>query len=394
MAIRYDWLTRIEDLVPLYPEWADLARRTEAEVFLTPDWFDVWWRGLAASRRLVCLVARDQGRLVGLLPFAVERIWAGPLPLRLARFAGTDPHCMIFHLPLEPETAAEILRTAFVHLLGAVGCDAVSLTPVSALSDILPAVRAASDPSLAILDLDDGVHTVFELPDSFEAHLSGMSKNRRSQFRRDRKQLTERYAMTSAIHAPDAADFERFIGFHNAQWRAVGKGGNFGDWPENASFYPVLAEKTKAIPLIRFHDLTGTTGLLASQFTVLSGKTVHWRLPARTLDPEAEKLSVGKVSLIMLIEDLIIAGVKRIEAGRGEYDYKVGLGATSAAVHRLILCRASPLGRLRLRLLLAWADFLNLCYYRIWFLKLAPRLRRATGLRPAPLWRSWIRTRI
>ena len=45
-----------------------------------------------------------------------------------------------------------------------------------------------------------------------------------------------------------------------------------------------------------------------------------------------------------------------------------------------------------MRLLLWWSDQLHLLYYRIWFLKLAPRVARFRG--PRPLWRSWIRSQV
>jgi CelD/BcsL family acetyltransferase involved in cellulose biosynthesis len=396
MPLDMSWVRGIEALRPLYPEWASLSAETGGEVFLTPDWIETWWTVLSKGRDLRCLVARKDGRLIGVLPFVIQRIWAGPVPFRVARFAGTDPHCMIFHLPVQPDAAVEMLREALGHLLAEAGCHVVSLTPVSEASDLLPLITAAcaADARLMLTDLPDGIHTMFELPTDFEALLAGFSKSRRGQFRRDRKQLVERYEMQNAVFAPDAEKFRQFITFHNQQWQAVGKGGNFTDWPENAALYPVMAERTIEKPLVRFHEQTGKTGPLSTQFTLVSGKTCHWRLPARTLDPEAEKLSVGKVSLLMMIEDLIGLGISRIEAGRGDYDYKSGMGAKSLAVHRMIVAPATAMGRLRLKLLLGWADLLNLVYYRIWFLKLLPKVRRLTGLAARPLWSSWIRTRL
>lgn len=87
-------------------------------------------------------------------------------------------------------------------------------------------------------------------------------------------------------------------------------------------------------------------------------------------------------------------GVYLIEGGRGHYDYKLACGGVSVPVWRLLLFPDRPLARLRLRWLVGWSDLLNLLYYRIWFLKLAPRLQRRFGRRPRPLWRSWIRSRV
>lgn len=395
-AVQIDWLRSYDDMPPLYEAWSQLADQTDAEIFLTPIWFDLWWKMHASRCDLACLVAYKDGILVGLLPFALETIWAGPVPVRLARLAGIDASCMIFHLPLMPEIAADLLQTALDYLVNTAGCHVVSFTPASGLSDFLADVRSVctAAPHLTLTDMAEGEHVIFDLPASFEVFLAAISKNRRAQYRRDRKSLTETYGMQSQRYCPTAAEFGAFISFHNRQWQAVGKGGNFSDWPDNAVFYPVLAEKTAKKPIVQFHQQSGTQGPLAEQFCLISGKTCHWRLPARTLDPEAEKLSVGKVSMLMMIEELISQGVTRIEAGRGEYDYKRAYGGKSIPVHRLIVSPATLAVRLRLRILLGWADLLHLFYYRIWFLKMAPRWRRLTGLTPRPLWRIWIRTRL
>jgi len=39
--------------------------------------------------------------------------------------------------------------------------------------------------------------------------------------------------------------------------------------------------------------------------------------------------------------------------------------------------------------MLAYADLLHLAYYRVWYIRVAPRLRVLSR----PLWRSWIRRR-
>ena len=95
-----------------------------------------------------------------------------------------------------------------------------------------------------------------------------------------------------------------------------------------------------------------------------------------------------------MFERMIQAGITRIEAGRGDYGYKIDYGGKTVPVHRLIVHRATAASTWQLSALLAWADLLNLVYYRVWFLKLAPRLRQKTNATPQPLWRSWIRTRL
>lgn len=390
------WLERIDELQALEAEWQALAERTGAEVYLRPAWLLTWWRHFGTDRQLACLALRREGRLAGLLPFAIEELRAGPLPLRLARLAGTDPHCIVFQAPLEPDLAAPVWRLAVRHLLRKLGCDALSLTPVSDRTAHLPLLReiGASEPGLALHEAAAGRHVVFDLAKNFETWLARLSKNRRSHFRRRLRELQSRHAMQAAETIPDSTEFAEFAAFHDRQWRAVGRGGHFTDWPGSRDFYQDLAGRPAAEPPIRLYPLTGAEGLLASRFVLRAAGRAHFRLPARSLDPEVSRLSIGEVSLITSIEQLTAQKVDMIEAGRGDYDYKLSCGGTQVPVWQILLYPDTPRGRGRLRILLGWSRLLNLLYYRIWFLKLAPRLQRRFGRRPRPLWHSWIRSRV
>jgi CelD/BcsL family acetyltransferase involved in cellulose biosynthesis len=378
----------------LESEWQDLARHTDAEVYLRPAWLRVWWDHFGSGRALSCLTIRKGGRLAGLLPFCIERLRIGPAVLRFARLAGTDPHCIILRLPLEVDVVEAAIRQAIVHLTGPLGCSAVSFTPVSDLASYLPVLRRAGQDmqGMVLYEAPEGRHVVFDLPDDFKDWLSGLSKKRRSQFQRDLRNLQDRYGMRGATVVPDGGAFASFATFHDRQWQALDRGGHFTDWPGSLAFYMDLADRPTREQPMRLFELTGGTGPLATQFALVAGPIAHWRLPARTLDPEAERLSIGKVGLIRMIDEMINAGVTCIEAGRGDYDYKLSYGGRSVPVQRVLFYPARQAWRARM--LFAGSDLLHLFYYRIWFLRLTPWIRRWFGVRPRPLWRLWIKSRV
>lgn len=394
--IEITWIDRSADLVPLWDEWQALAKCRQADIYLMPEWFDIWWEYFGNGRQLACLVARQGGQLLGIVPFCIDKIRMGPLVTRVARLASTDPNCIVFHLPVEADVEAEVLTSGFDYLFRHLGCDLISFTPVSDLSDLIPLVRSSclGKTSLSITDKIIGSHVVFDLPESFDQYLNGLSKKRRGQFRRDQKKLRQIYGMKADRIFPNADEFSSFALFHTRQWQALGGNGHFHDWPGSTGFYCGLAERMAGQEHVQLHKLIGRTEPLATQFVLVSGQTCFWRLPARSLDADVEGLSIGKVGLVVMIEQLISDGISRIEAGRGEYDYKMAYGGVDVPVHRLIVSSSTWSAGMRLRLLLAWADLLDLLYYRIWFLKLAPRLRRLTGAKPRPLWQAWIRTRL
>ena len=147
-----------------------------------------------------------------------------------------------------------------------------------------------------------------------------------------------------------------------------------------------LARKDQA----RLYILVGDGELLSIQYSFVLGDRCYWRLPARCPDPEYEKLGLGRIGLIKMLESLINEGIRLVEAGPGHYDYKISSGGEEFALRRLIVTRSSMFARRKTQLFLLWSDLINLIYYRIWFLRIAPKI----GFFKFPLWRTWIRTRL
>lgn len=387
------WVEGWQALEPLFPAWQDLVQRTGAEIFLSPQWLRAWWPEHGRGRRLLALVAEEEGRLIALLPFMLDRFWLGPIPLRIARLAATDPNAMVLALPVEPGHQATLLARACHDLTTRFGASFVSFTPVSDRAAFLPDLLAL--PGLTGLRQPQGTHSFFDLPHSYAAYSETMISNkRRGQIRREISGLTATFAMENSHFRPSPAQVDDFVAFHNIQWQAAGKGGHFSDWPRSHQVYRALAPLSQEGQGLHLFTQTGSEGPLASQLCLISGQTCHWRLPARTLDARADKLSIGKIGLVLMIQDLIAMGVTRIEGGRGVYDYKTQHGGQDVPVSRLILARPIALARLVLQAAVAWANLVDLAYYRIWFKKIAPRLRQRLGLPARPLWRLWIGSRI
>lgn len=382
-------------------EWTNLIDRVGADIYAAPVWVLTWWAHFGKGRTMRTLLARNaNGDLVALIPFMIHTIWLGPIRVRIAKLAATDPNTVIFHLAAEEQAVKPSLTEALSDLLGQGRADLISFTPASERGQILEAARDVvahydpSNPPLALQDNATGTHTVFELPDSFDDYIGNLSKKRRNQYRRDLKRLQSDHGLTTQVTHPCATHFQDFVRFHNQQWQEAGKGGHFTDWARSEAFYSDLAEATLQSQKTCFIEQNGHNSILAIQFCLVSGQVCHWRLPARSTNPGLERLSLGKVGLIQMIEKLIESGVTRIEAGIGDYGYKLVYGGEAVPTYRLIISRHSIWARMRLRLCLGWARLLHLAYYRLWFSRLAPRLRSILPFRHKPLWATWVRTRI
>ncbi len=398
-ALSLDCLETPAHEITAQTEWDAFIRQTGAEVYFLTGWQEAWWQhygpGFARSRKPACYILRDGAQIVAVLPFCIEVIWTGLGPVKIARLAGIDPNFAVMTLPITPGQEGAVLGAVTDHLTQQMRCAAISLSPLSDRSPQLEALRAlaAERSSVSGLrDRSDRGHTLMDLPESLDSFMAALSKSRRREVRRDIKRLTESEPLRNVSSDADTLDamMDRFIALHTTQWEAAGKGGHFSDWRVAATYYRALLHRLAPEGCAAIDEQWLGDTLLSSQLRYTSGDKAYWWLNARAIDPRFEKVGLGRVGLVERVGDLIDADIRLVEAGAGEYEYKLSYGGELVPVHSIVLAGTGPVARLRAQALLLWADAIHLFYYRIWFLKIRPRL----GTRPRALWTSWIRTRL
>jgi CelD/BcsL family acetyltransferase involved in cellulose biosynthesis len=390
-------ITDFEAASHLRDAWDGLVEEVHGDIYFTYDWCRIWWRHYGQGRQLRVFLFHAGPELVGIVPLVIERLWVGPLPIRLARLLGMDSTLAVLHPPVRAEHAVAILRTVIERSFREFACDAVSFARLSGEfttpEDLRRACGECGLGACIVTDRAISTHTVFHLPASFDEYLGGLSKSERGNYRRDERRLAECGPISARqVRAPDEIDaaFDRFAALHAEQWRQVGKLGHFRDWPRSLEFTRDLLRAFSLCGRGEIAEIAVGGVTVAMELNLRLGDTSYWRLPARSTDPEWEKRGIGRVALVRQIESLIAEGVRRIEAGSGHYLYKLRLGGVEYPLQSLLLARNHCWPRLKARVLGAYADVLNLAYYRIWFCRLAPRL----PLPRRPLWKSWIRTRL
>lgn len=381
-------------------DWDACVLAAGADIFFTSDWVQTWWAHFGGGRRFRALLCHEDGRLQAVLPMAVETLWAGLLPVRVARLAGADTSyaALRFPVPTDPARAEAAFAAFLAHLAGSEVALVISLSPVSAACpDLAPLLAAA-----ATVGLEPGAqgrprnHVMMRLPATVETWWAELSRSRQKEHQRSLKKMAGRWQLEHRASAPPTAglDFDRFAALHAAQWQATGRGGHYGDWPGSQAYYRDLVTRLAPQGRALVEEHLGSGMVLSSRLTFRLGETAWWRLTARSLDAEAARMGAARVGMVERIERLIAAGVRVVELGAGDYDYKQAYGGELVVLHRVALLPRRGAGRIAARALLAWADLVDLVYYRLWFVKLAPRLQQKLGLRPRPLWRHWIRTRL
>ncbi len=394
-GLRVQLVDSLEALADIRYEWDGFVEQSGSDIYFTVDWLEMWWKHYGKRRTFHGVVVRDGAHIVGVLPFCVQRVWAGPAPVRLAKFVGADSTLPVFTPAIADGFEEQAMRLALKSLFDDADCDAVSLSPLSGLSRAAGAAeRAAAGEGFGIVRSDSpGVHTVFRFPASFDEYLQNLSSSQRQTHRRFLRKLKSEYDIDFRTVSGDeaVAYFDRFAELHAAYWQQRGKLGHFGDWPAGAEFNRDLIAAMADTGRVRFYEVAAQNGrVLAMEYCFVFGDRCYWRLPARDPDAELDKLRIGRVSLTEMFRMLIESGQRMVEGGPGHYEYKVRLGAEEHPLRRVVISGRTRPARWRAALVVRWADLLQFAYYRGWFLKLRPKL----GLPPGPLRKPYIRSRV
>lgn len=383
-------------LEPMQREWDDFVEKAKGEVYFSFDWCRIWWKHYGRGELHVQLF-HEGDTLVGLLPLMIERIWVGPIRVRIARFIGSHSTIAVLHPPAQDRSAGEVFRQSITRLLEDERVDAICFSSLSGefttADQIRQACQSLGDRVVIARDRVTAPHTLFHLPETFDLYLASLSGNERGNFRRVDRRLAELGPIRLDSHRdPKTIDdaFDRFAELHREHWRDEGKLGHFGDWPKSMEFTRDLLHAFASKDRASIEVLTVNEQPCVMELAFEFGDTSYWRLPARRVDAELEKRGVGRISLIRFMGRCIERGIRRIEGGPGAYEYKTRLGAATYQISSLVITRPSMASRLKSKLLNAWAEAWHLGYYKIWFNRICKRIPALRG----PLWKTWIRTRI
>ena len=376
-------------------EWDDLVAALHGSLYMTFAWCQVWWRHYGGRRELRVIAIRSGDELVGVLPVSIDRL-ATPLGrARVAKLVGSDSTLAVMEPLVQPHLASEPFALAIQQLFEEDQVDMVHIGPCSGAGTHVGAVRTAAsklDAVRIVRDREAGSHTVFDMSDGFEGYLKSLSSHQRSNYRRKLKKLNNSFTLDLDVVRDGPAlerEFGTFIEMHQAQWKAVNKLGHFDDWPVSREYSWDLVRSLAADDRVRLIRLLADDRVVAYYWCFALGGTYYWRLSARLFGQEWDQFALGRVGVVKMMELANNDGATAIEAGIGSYGYKENLNAQTHPLHSIAVRRTGLLPRLRALFTLALGDFLDLAYYRVWYIRVAPHVK----LLQRPLWRSWIRRR-
>ncbi|UCC98844.1 MAG: GNAT family N-acetyltransferase [Phycisphaerales bacterium] len=384
-----------ESLRGIQQKWDQFVESADGGIFLTYDWCRIWWDYYGRDRDLKVFLFHNNDELVGIIPLFFEEIRLGPILVRVGKIVGSDFTPSQFSLPLAKDHLMLVVQ-AFSRSVCKYKWDILLIGPLAGLYESSKEVAflcaEAFGEGYSVKSKTVAEQTYFPLAGSWEEQVYALSKNQRNKFRkndrvirRETKQLASRLARSEDF----SEIFQSFVEMHQSRWLMTGRRGHFGDWPCSYEFHRDAAASQLKCGRLRLLEVKLGDSPLGYKYGYRFGNKHYAFLDARSVSESRGHLDVGRVLFAEQIRNILKEnGVEYLDSMRGRYEHKLQLGGVLFQIRSIYVCPKKLPLLIRVSVFRALAWLLNLCYYRIWYCRLAPRL----PFKHRPLWKIWIRS--
>jgi hypothetical protein len=324
-AYQIDRHTTLAQLDMLEKDWSELIDEIpEAPIFLTWYWIRTWWVYFSQDRQLWLLTARDkQGRLLGIAPFMREEYKKGWIKLGMMTFIGTGRVCPTHLNILARKSDKEGLYRAFLdYLLGQSDqwdiLRIASVYPNSVEYNLLIAAGGHIRIGAQIIS------PYILLSGNWEAFLGTASKNLRHNIKSYNSKLNDDYP--GSVNFTSITDPQKL----NSAMERLGELIRFRchakklntDWddPTFTCFHNTIAHLAFNHGWLRLYMLTVENRLIALLYCFRFKDCIYAYNSGYDID--WSRYSPGRLLIAYSIEEALLEGVRVIDMGRGDSEYK------------------------------------------------------------------------
>jgi len=312
------------EFAALRHEWNALLETSRSKcVFLTHEWLFTWWKHLAAGRTLSILAAREQGKLVGILPFALRRAQYSRMIPRSLEFLGTG---LIGSDYLDaivmPDVEDDVIQ-AFSQHLQRTGM-LLRLTATRRGSSLVTELaRRLSESGWATVDTSINVCPYIDLHgQTWETYLSSLGSSHRYNFNRRLKNLQKDSDLRiEIVRTPGQAQaaLDDVIALHRKRWSSMESSEAFQN-AQTVAFHREFAEEAAARGWLRILVIRIDGVSAAALYGFRYGETFYFYQSG--FDPAWRRQSVGLVTMGLAIQAAIDEGVTEYDFLHGREEYK------------------------------------------------------------------------
>ncbi|MDQ6673113.1 MAG: GNAT family N-acetyltransferase [Chloroflexota bacterium] len=334
-------LVAAADLDAVWRDWERLFRADElATPFNSPGWGRAWLEHWSPDAEPWLMRVRDGDRIAGIAPLALRR----DLPARVLTMIGKDPgdYWDVIAAPEDRErvalsVGAELARLANRWDAGILNC----FPPGSGTLD-----RFASA-GLRIFRRAPVTSPRIELPESFEAYLSGLPSSRRQNLRRHLRRLDNGEVSLREINdrAEVSEVMQRWRALRSLQWQ--GRGRRISASHEKDHFHRFMLDAvTRLLDTDQavVWEFSWKERIVGVYVNFADERSFYWYLGG--FDPDCAQLGLGKIAIGAGIRASIAAGRRVFDFTRGEDAYKYWYGATDRHLASVIIGHPAVRSRL------------------------------------------------
>ena len=321
------------DVDSVWQDWEQLFEVDEAATpFNSPGWGRAWLEHWSPDAQPWLMRVRDGDRVAGIAPLALRR----DLPAaRLVAMIGKDPgdYWDVIAAAEDRErvalsVGAELARLAPRWDAGILNC----FPPESGTLD-----RFASA-GLRVAAREPVVSPRLELPDTFDAYLSGLPSSHRQNLRKHLRRLDSGEVSLREISDPGemSAVMQRWRSLRSLQWQVSGR--QISASHEQDHFHRFMLDAVTRLVDARLAvvwEFTWEERIVGVYVNFADARSFYWYLGG--FDPDCARLGLGKIAVGAAIRASIAEGRRVFDFTRGEDAYKYWYGATDRHLASVVI---------------------------------------------------------
>jgi CelD/BcsL family acetyltransferase involved in cellulose biosynthesis len=306
----------------LTQEWEELYRSDpSATPFVSPGWGQAWMRHWSRSAEPWLVTVRDEERLVGLAPLALERYRGA----RVLRMLGKEPgdYWDVLAVPEHRDSVARAVAAELSRLEDQWDVFFCAPQPACAATAAL-----FGEPSLRMHSRAPTPCPGIELPGTFDEYLALLPASRRGNIRRHVRKLERGDVTLREVTEVSelAGAIGRWHALHLKRWETLEK--SIDPTHLTRGFHDFLLDAMRTlVPQGRatVWEFSANGEVAGVYVNLLDDDTFYWYLSG--FEPRHSRLGIGKLSIAQGIRWSIETGRRYFDLTRGQESFKYYFGA-------------------------------------------------------------------
>lgn len=311
-------VNRYTDFLALEEAWHDILQRCHNHtIFSTWEWLATWWKHFGKDRKLVLLLAEEDGRVLGIAPlmYSVHKMFG--LRMGKIEFVGTpDSDYADFILA---EKSEECIKSFIEYVNNLTEkWKRIELSDMPENSRSLPTLRKISRNVKLIHKCP-----YTSLPKSYDTFLNSLSHNLRYDLRRSSRKLEKNGYKANFADYSDSQSFNKgmhiFFELHQKRWTSKGFSGVYAE-EKYRNFHLEIAKSFAQKGWLGLYSLE-LTGKPVSTLYGFRYRSKYYSYLSG-LDPAYYRYSVGNLLHAHVVSQCIHQELEEFDFMRGAEEYK------------------------------------------------------------------------